>query len=357
MKLQPIHHQIIATPETAPGQVGLIALPDAVNKEFLQESMATVEASADPSICIWCHEKNGWDGEPFEFPCIYCGKNNRSFNRGLRVLFDRTYFPGKKQIGGEVKWLIPKYDIKGWLMSDGRVCATRDRVFFRITKDPTQETRSAGGIIIPGATKITARNASVIYGETISAGDEMMELSGRQFIADIRMAVLMELPIARNKKDGCWYAVKKAEIGLFKRVFQGEVWVNRSIDHRARLIKFKSEEVVHQWFCITGNEYIAAKHMPFSSHKIKPLWDYVLLKLSRKSMSGIMIVTPEQRGYWDVVRVGPGRKADGGAVVAMDVSPEDIVIMPPDFPCLEVEEDGKDFRLVRADSILAVYEE
>jgi len=98
-------------------------------------------------------------------------------------------------------------------------------------------------------------------------------------------------------------------------------------------------------------------HVPATNVGVKPLEDYVLLfPQTPESISRGGIVLPDSgkasQNKADVKAVGPGRY-ENGALVPMNVAAGDTVIFDS-YAGHELEIDGKKYRMVRQQSIMAV---
>lgn len=99
------------------------------------------------------------------------------------------------------------------------------------------------------------------------------------------------------------------------------------------------------------------------SEKILPSQDFVLLQLLEQKMSagGLHIPDKARTNQRDaqlgkVIAVGPGRTTEYGAKVTADNKPGDHVLIARGAG-VEVESEGKKYRLLRSQEILATVEE
>lgn len=93
--------------------------------------------------------------------------------------------------------------------------------------------------------------------------------------------------------------------------------------------------------------------------KLRPLHDRVIVKRveeEKKSAGGIIIPdnAAEKPVKGEVVAVGPGKKADDGKTIAMDVKVGDIILFGK-YSGSEVKVDGEDLLVMREDDIMAVF--
>ena len=96
------------------------------------------------------------------------------------------------------------------------------------------------------------------------------------------------------------------------------------------------------------------------SLKIKPLGDHVLVEPAEEKevkKGGIIIPdSAKEKPTEGVVRaVGSGKKDDDGKVIPIEVKEGDRVLMTK-YGGTEVKLDGKEYKLLRSDDILAVIE-
>jgi chaperonin GroES len=92
--------------------------------------------------------------------------------------------------------------------------------------------------------------------------------------------------------------------------------------------------------------------------KIKPLGDRIVIKPSpaeEKTKGGIILpdTAKEKPVVGEVVAVGPGRKADDGKLVAMDLKVGDKVLYGK-YSGTEVTLDGQEYLIMRESDIFAV---
>ncbi|HYE59753.1 MAG TPA: co-chaperone GroES [Candidatus Kapabacteria bacterium] len=93
--------------------------------------------------------------------------------------------------------------------------------------------------------------------------------------------------------------------------------------------------------------------------QIKPLGDRVVVKLLKEeevTKSGIVLpdtVDKEKKAEGEVVAVGPGKILDNGNRAPMEVSVGDTVLFEK-WGGEEVEVDGKEYKIVDAEKILAI---
>ncbi len=92
--------------------------------------------------------------------------------------------------------------------------------------------------------------------------------------------------------------------------------------------------------------------------KLKPLNDRVLVKRlesEEKTAGGLYIpdTAKEKPSKGEVVAVGPGKTADDGKLVAMQVKAGDMVLFNK-YAGTEVKLDGVDHLVMREDDILAI---
>ena len=96
------------------------------------------------------------------------------------------------------------------------------------------------------------------------------------------------------------------------------------------------------------------------SLKIKPLGDHVLVEPAEENevkKGGIIIPdTAKEKPTEGIVRaVGSGKREDDGKVTPLEVKEGDRVLMTK-YGGTEVKLDGKEYKLLRSDDILAVVE-
>lgn len=92
--------------------------------------------------------------------------------------------------------------------------------------------------------------------------------------------------------------------------------------------------------------------------KLKPLNDRVLVKRlesEEKTSGGLYIpdTAKEKPSKGEIVAVGPGKTADDGKVIAMQVKAGDMVLFNK-YAGTEVKLDGVDHLVMREDDILAI---
>jgi chaperonin GroES len=96
------------------------------------------------------------------------------------------------------------------------------------------------------------------------------------------------------------------------------------------------------------------------SLKIKPLGDHVLVEPAEEKevkKDGIIIPdTAKEKPTEGVVRaVGSGKREEDGTVISLEVKEGDRVLMTK-YGGTEVKLDGKEYKLLRSDDLLAVVE-
>ena len=94
--------------------------------------------------------------------------------------------------------------------------------------------------------------------------------------------------------------------------------------------------------------------------KIRPLNDRLLVKrLQEEEMTAGGIIIPdsakEKPAEGEVVAVGPGKVADSGERVALQVKAGDMVLFSK-YGGTDVKLDGEDFLIMREDDILGIVE-
>ncbi len=94
--------------------------------------------------------------------------------------------------------------------------------------------------------------------------------------------------------------------------------------------------------------------------KIRPLNDRLLVKrLKEEEMTAGGIIIPdsakEKPAEGEVTAVGPGKVADNGERIAMQVSVGDTVLFSK-YGGTDVKLDGEDFLIMREDDILGIVE-
>ncbi|HIP83842.1 MAG TPA: co-chaperone GroES [Desulfocapsa sulfexigens] len=94
--------------------------------------------------------------------------------------------------------------------------------------------------------------------------------------------------------------------------------------------------------------------------KIRPLNDRLLVKrLEEEKMTAGGIIIPdsakEKPAEGEVVAVGPGKVADGGERVALQVKEGDMVLFSK-YGGTDVKLDGEDFLIMREEDILGIVE-
>ncbi len=94
--------------------------------------------------------------------------------------------------------------------------------------------------------------------------------------------------------------------------------------------------------------------------KIKPLGDHVLVEPAEEKevkKGGIVIPdTAKEKPTEGIVRaVGPGKRDDDGKVIPIEVKEGDRVLMTK-YGGTEVKLDGKKYKLLQSDDILAIVE-
>ncbi|HZJ96405.1 MAG TPA: co-chaperone GroES [Oligella sp.] len=93
---------------------------------------------------------------------------------------------------------------------------------------------------------------------------------------------------------------------------------------------------------------------------LRPLQDRVIIKRldnERTTASGIVIPesAAEKPDQGEVVAVGPGKKADNGSIIALEVKVGDKVLFGK-YSGQAVKVDGEDLLVINEDDILAVVE-
>lgn len=91
---------------------------------------------------------------------------------------------------------------------------------------------------------------------------------------------------------------------------------------------------------------------------IVPLSDRIIVraKSERTTASGIVIPdtgNKEKPGMGEVIAVGPGRRADDGTIIPINVSVGDTVLFSKYSPD-EIKFDGEDLLVLREDALLAI---
>lgn len=94
--------------------------------------------------------------------------------------------------------------------------------------------------------------------------------------------------------------------------------------------------------------------------KVKPLGNRVLVQMKEseeKTSGGIYIpqTAQEKTQSGKVEAVGPGKKADNGQTIPMDVKAGDEIIYDK-YAGTQIKIDGKEYLLLSSDDILAVVE-
>ncbi len=94
--------------------------------------------------------------------------------------------------------------------------------------------------------------------------------------------------------------------------------------------------------------------------KIRPLNDRLLVKrLEEETMTAGGIIIPdsakEKPAEGEVVAIGPGKVADNGERVALQVKEGDMVLFSK-YGGTDVKLDGEDFLIMREDDILGIVE-
>ncbi|MBU0679489.1 MAG: co-chaperone GroES [Verrucomicrobia bacterium] len=92
--------------------------------------------------------------------------------------------------------------------------------------------------------------------------------------------------------------------------------------------------------------------------KIKPRGDRVLVepvKEGEVEKGGIIIpdTAKEKPQQGKVIAVGPGKRDDSGALIAIDLKEGDTVLMPK-YGGSEIKLDDKTYQIMREDDILAI---
>ncbi|CAM5188942.1 co-chaperone GroES [Oligella ureolytica] len=93
---------------------------------------------------------------------------------------------------------------------------------------------------------------------------------------------------------------------------------------------------------------------------LRPLQDRVIIKRldnERTTASGIVIPesAAEKPDQGEVIAVGPGKKADNGSIIALEVKVGDKVLFGK-YSGQAVKVDGEDLLVINEDDILAVVE-
>lgn len=96
------------------------------------------------------------------------------------------------------------------------------------------------------------------------------------------------------------------------------------------------------------------------AQRIRPLGDHVLVEPSEEKevkKGGIIIPdSAKEKPTEGIVRaVGPGKRDDDGKLIALEVKEGDRVLISK-YGGTEVKVDGKEFKLLRSDDILAILE-
>ena len=94
--------------------------------------------------------------------------------------------------------------------------------------------------------------------------------------------------------------------------------------------------------------------------KLRPLHDRVIVKRleeERKSSGGIVIpdTAAEKPSMGEVVSAGPGKTDDNGKKVPFEVKKGDRVLVSK-YGGTEIKLDGKEYKILNSDDILAVIE-
>ncbi|AGF77938.1 Co-chaperonin GroES [Desulfocapsa sulfexigens DSM 10523] len=94
--------------------------------------------------------------------------------------------------------------------------------------------------------------------------------------------------------------------------------------------------------------------------KIRPLNDRLLVKrLEEETMTAGGIIIPdsakEKPAEGEVIAVGPGKVADNGERIALQVKEGDMVLFSK-YGGTDVKLDGEDFLIMREDDILGIVE-
>lgn len=96
------------------------------------------------------------------------------------------------------------------------------------------------------------------------------------------------------------------------------------------------------------------------AQKIKPLGDHVLVEPAEEKevkKGGIIIPdTAKEKPMEGIVRaVGPGKREDDGRITPIEVKEGDRVLMTK-YGGTEIKIDGKEYKLLRSDDLLAIVE-
>ncbi len=94
--------------------------------------------------------------------------------------------------------------------------------------------------------------------------------------------------------------------------------------------------------------------------KIHPLGDRILIKRVEETeqVSGGIIIpdtAKEKPQEAEVVAVGPGRRADDGDLIALDVQPGQHILIGK-YAGNEIEVDGEEFVILSEDDVLGILE-
>jgi chaperonin GroES len=99
----------------------------------------------------------------------------------------------------------------------------------------------------------------------------------------------------------------------------------------------------------------------FMSKKLRPLHDRVIIKRldqETKTASGIVIpeTAAEKPDQGEVLAIGPGKKDDKGAAIALDVKVGDRVLFGK-YSGQSVKIDGQELLVMREEDIMAVVQD
>ena len=93
---------------------------------------------------------------------------------------------------------------------------------------------------------------------------------------------------------------------------------------------------------------------------LRPLGDRIIVKATdaeEKSASGILLpdTAREKPTQGKVVSVGPGKLLDNGKTVPMEIKKDDVIYYAK-YGGTEVNLEGKEYRILNSDDVLAVLE-
>lgn len=91
---------------------------------------------------------------------------------------------------------------------------------------------------------------------------------------------------------------------------------------------------------------------------LKPLHDRIVVEAAakeEKTASGIILpdAAQEKPLQGTVIAVGPGKRADSGQVIPVDVNVGDVVLYGK-YSGTEVQVEGKDYIILRAEDVLGI---